>query len=224
MKFHPDYSGDILVQSFSEILNRDLDNNGDETGIGDLTYGDVNQNVSQSVYYGINQREILEFDAKFDGVDIFAKTFNPTQSGIVSTTTGVFTLDHFFSTAEPLDYVAGSNLIGVAGTGMVYYTGVGATERLPDVVYAIRDNQAQFRVAISSANALSGTAVTFAAFGAGNKHVEKFLTSFGEKNQRVDIVPPSFLLRQMRKLWSENAQLARLTQQTGAKPQALLIS
>ena len=172
LKFHPDFSGDILVQSFSEILNRDLDNNGDATGIGDLTYGNVNQNVSQAVYYGINQREILEFDAKFNGVDIFAKTFNPTQAGVVSTTTGIFTLDHFFSTAEPLDYVAGSNLIGVAGTGIVYYTGVGvATERLPDTVYAIRDNQAQFRVAISSANALSGTAVTFAALGAGNKHV-----------------------------------------------------
>ena len=170
LKFHPDYTGDILVQTFNEILYRDLDNNGDAIGIGDLTYGNVNQNVAQSVYYGINQREILEFDAKFGGVDIFAKTFDPAAAGIVSTTRGVFTLNHFFQTGEPLDYVAGSNLVGVAGTGIVYDTGVG-TARLPETVYAIRDNQSQFRVAISSANALSGTAVTFTDLGAGNKHV-----------------------------------------------------
>lgn len=170
LKFHPDYSGDILVQSFNEILYRDLDNNGDSIGIGDLSYGDLVQNVSQSVYYGINQREILSFSAKHNGVDIFAKTIDPSDTGILSTTTGTFTLEHFFQTGEQLNYRPGSNLVGIAETGLVYWTGV-STARLPSTVYAIRDNASQFRVAISTANALSGTAVTFTDLGAGNKHV-----------------------------------------------------
>jgi hypothetical protein len=45
LKFHPDFSGDIEVQSFNEILTRDLDANGDILGIGDLNYGDITQNV-----------------------------------------------------------------------------------------------------------------------------------------------------------------------------------
>ena len=100
LKFHPDFTGDIQVQSFDEILTRDLDANGDILGIGDLTYGDITQNVSQAVYYGMNQREITSFTAKHGGVDIFAKKFNPETAGILSTTTGKFTLQHFFQNAE----------------------------------------------------------------------------------------------------------------------------
>jgi hypothetical protein len=170
LKFHPDYSGDIQVQSFNEILYRDLDNNGDADGIGDLSYGDVNQNVSQSVYYGINQREILSFPAKSGGVDIFAKTIDPANTGILSTTTGIFTIEHFFQTGEELVYRPGSNLVGVAETGLVYDTGVG-TARLPQTVYAIRDNASQFRVATASTLATAGIGVSFTDVGAGNRHV-----------------------------------------------------
>jgi len=170
LKFHPDYSGDIQVQSFSEIIYRDLDNNGDIQGIGDLSYGDVNNNVSQSVYYGINQREILQFDAKHNGVDIFAKTFDPATAGLLSTTTGIFTVEHFFQTGEELQYRPGSNLIGVGATGLVYNTGVG-TARLPESVYAIRINSSQFKVAITTTAAAAGTGVSFSDFGSGNKHV-----------------------------------------------------
>ena len=170
VKFHPDYSGDIQVQSFNEIIYRDLDNNGDISGIGDLSYGDVNENVSQAIYYGINQREILSFSAKSGGVDIFAKTIDPADTGILSTTTGKFTIDHFFQTGEELIYRPGSNLVGIAETGLVYSTGVG-TARLPQTVYAIRDNAAQFRVATASTLATAGIGVTFTDIGAGNKHV-----------------------------------------------------
>ena len=170
LKFHPDYTGDIQVQTFTEIIYRDLDNNGDILGIGDLSYGDVNNNVSQAVYYGINQREILQFDAKHNGVDIFAKTFDPATAGLLSTTTGIFTVEHFFQTGEELEYRAGSNLIGVGATGLVYYTGVG-TDRLPESVFAIRLNSSQFQVAISTTAAAAGTAVTFSDFGSGNRHV-----------------------------------------------------
>ena len=170
LKFHPDYSGDVQVQSFNEIIYRDLDNNGDILGIGDLSYGDVNQNVSQTVYYGINQREILSFPARSGGVDIFAKTIDPANTGILSTTTGKFTIPHFFQTGEELTYRPGSNLVGIAETGLVYWTGV-STSRLPQTVYAIRDNASQFRVAIASTLATAGVGVTFTDLGAGNRHV-----------------------------------------------------
>ena len=182
LKFHPDYTGDIQVQTFNEIIYRDLDNNGDINGIGDLSYGDVNQNVSQAVYYGINQREILEFSAQHGDVDIFAKTFDPAGSGILSTTTGRFTLQHFFQTGEELEYRPESNLIGVGATALVYDTGIG-TARLPQTVYAIRDNATQFRVATAATLATAGTAVTFTALGSGNKHV----FSMAKRNEKTII-------------------------------------
>ena len=182
LKFHPDFTGDIQVQSFDEILTRDLDANGDILGVGDLTYGDITQNVSQSVYYGMNQREITSFAAKHDGVDIFAKKFNPETAGILSTTTGTFTLQHFFQDGEEIQYTPGSNLPGIGATALVYFSGV-STERLPSTVYAIRDNASQFRVAISTANALSGTGVTFSDIGSGNEHT----FAMSKRNEKVII-------------------------------------
>ena len=167
--FHPDYTGDILTQSFSEILYGDVDNNATLSGIGDLNYGLINSNVAQNSYFGKNQREVTAFEAKHMGVPIFAKILNPADPGILSTTTGTFTVEHFFTTGEQLDYTPGSNLAGVGSTAIV--VGGGSTSRLPDTVYAIRLNQNQFRVAISTANALAGTALTFTDPGMGNKHV-----------------------------------------------------
>ena len=169
VKFYPDITGDVDIKTFNEIVYRDLDNNGGVSGIGDLTYGNVRSNVAQVTYFGINQREVLEFDAKHNSVDIFAKTFDP-DSSILRPSDGVFTVEHYFQDGEELSYTPGSNLVGVAATGLVYDTGVG-TARLPQTVYAIRDNASQFRVAITTANAIAGTGVTFTSVGTGNKHV-----------------------------------------------------
>ena len=71
---------------------------------------------------------------------------------------------------EQLTYKADSNLVGLAGTALVYYTGVG-TARLPETVYCIKDNNRQFRLALSESDARAGFAVTFVPdSGAGNQH------------------------------------------------------
>ena len=169
--FHPDYTGDIEAQSFSEIIYTELDQNSNDDGVGGTTYGGITQQALHSVYFGLNQRDKTAFEAKHNGSPIYAKTLDPSNTGILSTTTGTFTMDNFFYSGEELQYRAESNLAGVAGTGIVYQSGAGTTARLPETVYAIRLNQGRFRVAISTANALAGTAATFTAVGSGNQHI-----------------------------------------------------
>ena len=54
---------------------------------------------------------------------------------------------------------------------MIYVTGAGSTGHLPDTVYAIKDNNDQYKIALTKNDAISGAAVTFLeGSGAGNKH------------------------------------------------------
>ena len=94
--FHPDYSGDIEAQTFSEIIYTELDQNSNDDGVGGTTYGGITQQALHSVYFGLNQRDKTAFEAKHNGSPIYAKTLNPSNTGILSTTTGTFTMDHFF--------------------------------------------------------------------------------------------------------------------------------
>ena len=50
---------------------------------------------------------------------------------------------------EQLTYKADSYLIGIGGSALVYKTGAGVTGYLPDTVYAIKDNNQQFRSLIN---------------------------------------------------------------------------
>ena len=170
LEFHPSVSGIVSITAYNEILYKEKDPNGTLDGVGELNYGQVYESVSQNTYLGINNRDIKSFDLTYKGVPVYARETNISDPSQINYGFGRFEQEHFFMNFEQLSYKADSNLIGIAGTGLVYYTGVG-TARLPETVYCIKDNNRQFRLALSESDARAGFAVTFVPdSGAGNQH------------------------------------------------------
>ena len=172
IEFHPSVSGIVSITAYNEILYRELDPNGTILGIGQINYGQVYESVAQNVYLGINNRDVKSFDLKYQGTPIYARETNINDPSVLNYNTGVFSQKHFFSTYEQLTYLPDSNLVGIGGSALVYYTGVGvATAYLPSTVYGIKDNNQEYRIATSKVNALAGLGVTFVPnSGAGNQH------------------------------------------------------
>ena len=170
LEFHPSVSGIVSITAYNEVLYRDADPNGTLDGIGQLNYGQVYESVAQNRYLGINNRDLKSFELKYRGTPIYARETNISDPSQLDYGFGRFEQEHFFMPFEQLTYKADSNLVGLAGTALVYYTGVG-TARLPETVYAIKDNNRQFRVALSESDARAGLGVTFVPnSGSGNKH------------------------------------------------------
>mgnify|MGYP003148165287 CR=1 FL=1 len=170
LEFHPTVSGIVSITAYNEVLYRDADPNGTLDGIGQLNYGQVYESVAQNRYLGINNRDLKSFELKYRGTPIYARETNISDPSQLDYGFGRFDQEHFFMPFEQLTYKADSNLVGLAGTALVYYTGVG-TARLPETVYAIKDNNRQFRVALSESDARAGLGVTFVPnSGSGNKH------------------------------------------------------
>lgn len=166
--FNPDsnFSGNIQVQAYSEVLYKDIDLFNVPPN---LQYGTVKESVEVAQYNAINgnRSNKTAFDLKHDGVPIFAKTFAPTNTTTLNAATGVFTItDHFFKTGEKLKYTPESTFVGVAATAMT----TAHNTNLPTDVFAIRLTKDTFKLATSASNANAGTAVTFASLGAGNAH------------------------------------------------------
>ena len=175
LRFYPDAEFDSLieVQSYNQILYTASDF---ENTPPNLSYGTVDQQVFLTTYDGAAglRANKKDFILKHKEVPIYSKTFNPT-SGIISTTTGIFTIpSHFYNTNEELTYTPGSTFIGIAGTAV----SIGATANvagvvttiLPSTVYAKVIDENQFQLFTRPEYVATGAAVTFTGLGAGNSH------------------------------------------------------
>ncbi|QPX48159.1 virion structural protein [Synechococcus phage S-SRM01] len=176
VKFYadPSISGNLEILSFSENFYTQLDTVNIPPA---LNYTPVQQSVKVAKYFGANSVSInkYDFEAKYEGVPIFMKTFNPSDSDVLNPVTGVFTIsNHFFNTGEQLIYTPKSSFIGIGTSAM----GIGATANyvgvvttiLPSVVYAIKDSNDTFRLSTRQEYASLGIGVTFTSFGLGNAH------------------------------------------------------
>ena len=176
LRFFPDAEfGDLIeVQSYNQVFYtaNDFENNPPS-----LFYGTAQQSVLLSVYDGLAGRRAnkTKFDLKHEGTPIYTKTFDPTNSGILSTTTGTFTIpNHFFNTNEELTYTFSSTFVGSASSALSIGSTVNnaglTTTILPTTVFAKRISDDQFRLFPTLADVSSGVAITFTGFGDGNSH------------------------------------------------------
>ena len=125
LKFHPEAGdfGRYDITSYSEILYRDIDR---ETKKVDLIYGTIEEEVITSKYNSLNGdgNDQLEFELKYQGIPIFAKSIAPSSDN-VNLETGLITIeDHFFSPGEELIYTPGSTYAGIS-SGPI---GIGTTQ------------------------------------------------------------------------------------------------
>ena len=175
----PDITGFYELQSLNKFFYEDSDVVNTPS---DLTYGPVTEAVNLAFYNSKNgdRSNKVDFDLNYQGTPIFAKVFDPSDSTILDTETGIFTIDnHFFSTGERLNYTPNSSVIGLGftsvGIGLTATeisggVGIGTTDILPSTVYAIKINNNQFKVATTPLYASSGIGVTFTSVGSGNIH------------------------------------------------------
>ena len=172
LRFYPDseFTSLIELQSYSTIFNTtsDFDNVAPI-----LSYGTVSKELFLSTFDGLEGKRAnkVKFDLKHEGTPIYSKSFDP-NSGIISTTTGIFTIPkHFFNTNEQLTYKPESTFIGVAATAIQTSPGVD----LPTTVFAKRIDEDNFQLTATK----DGTPLTFVSLGSGNTHklgMEKPLT------------------------------------------------
>ena len=118
LRFYPDIAGTYESISLNEVFYQELDF---ITGFNNLKYGNVQQNFSISEYSGSEgiraNRDF--FEMRSDGVPIFRKIFNPSNSSVLFKETGVLAIkDHFFNTGEELVYTPKSTFLGV-GTARI---------------------------------------------------------------------------------------------------------
>ena len=155
----------VKVSSFNQCLYTVID------GVNippNLIYGTLTDSVQVNSYNAINGDRINKtaFSMTSNQYPIFAKTFNPSDTSILNTSTGTFTIDnHFFSGGERLIYTPKSTYIGVPASALM----VGASP-LPSEVYVIREDSSKFRLALTKNDALTGNGVAFSSIGSGNAH------------------------------------------------------
>ena len=180
LRFYPDAEFDSLieVQSYNEVLYTDSDFSNNPPN---LTYGTVDQQLFLSTYDGAGglRADKKDFLLTNKGTPIYSKTFNPSNTGTISTHTNVITLpSHFFNTNEELTYTPGSTFIGVAGTAVsigatANISGI-VTDILPSTVFAKVIDEDQFELYTRPEYITTGAAVTFTgvsgSLGSGNSH------------------------------------------------------
>jgi hypothetical protein len=171
LKFYPDniLSGNFEILSF----NQSFYSENDYTEINqppDLIYNNVNESFTIKKYFAINDEEInkVNFDLTYNNQYIFKKVFDPSNSNILTPSTGEFNIQHFFSTGEEIIYRPKSTFVGVATQSMVF----GSSTNLDSInpIYAIKISSNKFKIASTKNNALSGIALTFTSIGSGNAH------------------------------------------------------
>ena len=176
LRFYPDaeFTSLIEVQSYNQIFytQNDFDNTPPK-----LSYGTVSQEVFLSTFDGLEGKRAnkTKFDLKFNGTPIYTKSFNPNAVGILSTSTGIFTIpNHFFNTNEELAYTFDSTFVGIAATAMsigsTANTAGVVTTILPSTVFAKVIDENKFQLFSRPEYVSSGAAITFTGIGTGNVH------------------------------------------------------
>jgi hypothetical protein len=169
LKFYPDplVTSEVNILAFNQCLYTTLDTQNTATN---LSYGTVEESVDIQLYNAINGSRInkTEFNLNSNGIQIFAKIFNPINPITPDPLTGIFTIqNHFFSNLEKLIYTPKSTFVGVGASAMQIGPG---PVLLPSEVYAIRLSDNTFKLATTKSNAISGIGVTFTSYGSGNAH------------------------------------------------------
>jgi hypothetical protein len=176
LKFYPDSSitSKIDVLSFNECLYTSLDS---ANVPPNLEYGTISESIGVDYYNAVNGDRInrAEFDLTSNGYPIFAKTFDPSNSSVLSKTTGIFNIaNHFFSNGEKLIYTPKSTFIGIGsvpvGIGLTLNSVGVTTTILPSDVYVIKLSDNTFKLSTRKDYALLGIGVTFTSNGQGNAH------------------------------------------------------
>ena len=151
--YTPDPNINVDVRSyFTEMLIFDENTRSDNIDL---------ENVQVTTDGGDYQGTLLDiktaFELRHNGLGIFKRVFDGTDSTIVNTNTNQITIpNHFFVTGEAVEYGhPGTGTTAAIQIANTTFPGIGATERLPQNVFVIKDDESKIRLATTAENALS---------------------------------------------------------------------
>ena len=177
--FYPDVSvtGLVEVQSYNEIFNTFNDFANEPNP---LQYGPVTSDLILSTYDGINgtRGNKVNFNLTYQGIPVYSKKFNPTDSTRIVTSVGAGTTfkipDHFFNTNEQIEYSPGSTFIGVPPVSV----GIAATldvdsnlvTTMPSKVFVKVKDSDSFQLFSRKEYIEDGNPIEITSNGSGNSH------------------------------------------------------
>ena len=116
-----------------------------------------------------------DFALKHEGLEIFRRDFDASESQIVDVSNDTIRLpNHFFNTGEAVKYSVGVSTTQRIGIAETTFAGIGSTSLLPLTadVFIIKQNDSTIKLASSAENALASNpvAIGITALGIGTYH------------------------------------------------------
>lgn len=178
--FYPDTNlagGNISANVYNETIYRDIDS---------LNYRNIPLVYAESEETYFIDRFIaplgertnnVRFPLRYEGIPIYQKTIDP-ASDLVDIGNNGFNVvdspDHFFSTGETLFYTAAASVKEVQAAPIeiqsINIPGIGITDKMPGVVYAIKRDLNRFSIAGTYEDAISRNPLIITGIGSGNAH------------------------------------------------------
>ena len=171
LTYTPIANADIEVRT----LGIDLKIFDSNTDTAEIDHNNVVISSKSGGYTGTKQSLLTQFGLKHDGINIFQRDFDGSDSDIVNTTDGTISIpNHFFVTGEKVLYThAGTGTTMAVGIETATVSGIGSTDKLPNELFVIKidDARLKFTDTAEKANKLVAEPLVINSVGIGNSHV-----------------------------------------------------
>jgi hypothetical protein len=177
---------------FTPIENIDVDvkvfkvDLGLDESLGEISLINGSLNYDYGSYTGTDNDIKKEFNLTHRNLPIFERHFDASDLNIVRLDSNSIRIpNHFYVTGEEIEYsypgTGTTQAIGIATTSI---PGIGNTNKLPSLLYVVKIDDLDIRVAASSSEALktSPNVLNLTSVGVGNSH------TFTSKNQNKKVI------------------------------------
>ena len=167
LQFTPPASVDTQIRVFQQAVQLvEVDNTLDN----EIDLNNASITAGFGFYEGTANDVKRQFGLTHNGLSIFNRNFDGSDTTIVNTTTDEITIpNHFFVTGEPLSYSVGIETNVRIAIEPTSFAGIGTTSLLPTSVsvFAIKENDSTIKLASSAENANKTTPVAIGITGVG---------------------------------------------------------
>jgi len=170
LTYTPIANAEMQVRVYSmQLFVYDMNDNA--TGI---SFNNTVIDTDRQKYNGSLADVKTSFGLTHNGLNIFQRSFDGSDSGIVDITKNFIKIpEHFFVTGEKVYYNwAGAGTTQAIGIATTTVPGIGNTDKLPNELYVVKESDLNLRFASSAQNALAEPPNTFVvnSVGIGTSH------------------------------------------------------
>ena len=115
--------------------------------LDEINHNNVFISSKYGVYTGTKSNLLTQFGLKHDGIDMFQRNFDGSDSDIVNVDNGTISIpNHFYVTGEKVLYThAGTGTTMAIGITTTTISGVGSTDKLPNELFVVKIDDARLK-------------------------------------------------------------------------------